>query len=921
MPRPDWRSEITARLGASAEGADDDALIQELADHLQDRYEGLKRTGVSEEDAVAGALADLAGMAPDIGAVRDAWRDARQPAPAPEPIPAGARSSGNLFADLWRDLRYGARMLRRTPGFTLVAIFTLALGIGANTTVFTVINTILLNPLPVARPSELLTVLTTRLEGTGLEGAEAAQPISHPNLVDLQNHNDVFSSFAGYSAPMVLTWLNGDAPERLFGELVTANYFDTLGLRPVKGRFFLPEEDRTPGTHAVVVLTHGAWQQRFGGAPDIVGRTISINRVQFTVIGIAPEGFKGVDGIFGPDLWMPAMMTEQVVATQQRTWLRDRAALAFRGVGRLKSGVTSAQATASLQALAATLARDYPDANRGRGLGTEPLTRMAMMTSGQPATIFAFALLMGVVGLVLLIACSNVANLLLARNASRRQEVALRLALGAGRGRLVRQLLTESVLLAMISGIVGLAVTYAGSQLLWSFRPADVAANLVDLAIDKKVLWFDLIVSAMTGVVFGAMPAWQAASGNQVDALKEEARLAGRTRRRVSLGRVLLVGQVALSLVSLIVAGLCLRAMQKAYAIDPGFESQRLGILMINPGQAGYTRAQSEQFFRDARTRVGAIPGVSAVSWATNLPMFARPSRAVTIEGQETRSDNRGDMTVVNTIDLGFFATVGIPLTRGRDFIGADRDGALPVAIVNETLAARYWPNQDPIGKRVRFTGEDMTRQVVGVARTANYASVGEMPQLCVYLPLAQNFTEGVVLYVRTAAADPAPILGTVQREMRSLDPQIQARDARTIRLVLSQAMFGATIGAGMLSVFGLLALGLASLGLYGVMAYSVSGRRREIGVRLALGASHTGVMRLVLREGMTLVAFGIITGLVASLLVGSAISRMLYGISPFDPLSATVASLVLCLVAALACYLPARRASRLDPLIALRDG
>ena len=349
--------------------------------------------------------------------------------------------------------------------------------------------------------------------------------------------------------------------------------------------------------------------------------------------------------------------------------------------------------------------------------------------------------------------------------------------------------------------------------------------------------------------------------------------MAGRSRRRVSLGRVLLVGQVALSLVSLITAGLCLRAVQRAYAIDPGFESQRLGILMINPGQAGYTRAQSEQFFRDARARVAAIPGVTAVSWATNLPMFSRPSRAVSSDGQEARNEGRGDMTVVNTIDLDFFATAGIPLTRGRDFSDADRDGALPVAIVNETLAARYWPNQDPIGKRVRFTGDDVVRQVVGVARTANYASLGETPQLCVYLPLAQNFTEGVVLYVRTAAADPAPVLEhRAARDPFARSAHPGARRAHD-QEGADQAMFGATIGVGMLSVFGLLALGLASLGLYGVMAYSVSARRREIGVRMALGANHTGVMRLVLREGMTLVGFGIIAGLVASLLVGSAIS------------------------------------------------
>jgi predicted permease len=402
-------------------------------------------------------------------------------------------------------------------------------------------------------------------------------------------------------------------------------------------------------------------------------------------------------------------------------------------------------------------------------------------------------------------------------------------------------------------------------------------------------------------------------------ALKEETRTAGRSRGRIRLGNVLVAGQVALSLVSLITAGLFLRKIQRDYAIDPGFETHRLGIVMTYPGQAGYDRARTGQFYRDVRERIATIPQVEAVSWATNLPLFSPPSRSVWIEGQQRRDDSSGILSVVNTIDLDYFATAGVPIQSGRDFSEADSENAPSVAIINETMAERYWPGQNVIGKRFQFAGEDVLRQIIGVARTANYDELGEEPLPCVYLPLRQNYSDAMVLYVRTAG-DPAPVLASVQREMRNIDDQVMANDVRTIGKMIDQALFGARIGVGLLGVFGLLALGLASLGLYGVMAYSVNLRQREIGLRMALGASRGGVLRLVLAQGMALAAVGAAVGVGASLLVGSALSGLLPGVSPADPLSLAGCSLILLAVTALACYLPARRASRLDPLAALRE-
>jgi predicted permease len=527
--------------------------------------------------------------------------------------------------------------------------------------------------------------------------------------------------------------------------------------------------------------------------------------------------------------------------------------------------------------------------------------------------------LLVIVGVVLLIACSNVANLLMARAVSRRQEIAVRLAIGASRGRLLRQLLTESVLLSVFGGIAGLAVGYEGCRFLWSLRPPEVARNLVDPKLDGAVFLFALLLSLATGLIFGVVPSLRASKTGLVASLKEETHVAGLAGRSARFQKTLLTGQVALSLVSLIAASLFLRAVQRAYAIDPGFDDQHLAVFMMNPEQVGYDAVRLKDFRRDVADRVARLPGVAAVSWASNMPFWSSPSRDILIQGQEQNRKSETISTVADTVDLDYFKTMRIPLLQGRAFTDADQDGSLPVVIVNENLARRYWPNGNAIGQHLRLTGDTITRQIVGVVKTSNYTTLGETPQPCLYLPIRQNPGSDAILYVRTAG-NPSLILEPVQGQIRDTDPKVEVTDIRTGAKIVDQVLWNAPMVLGMLGVFGLLALALASVGLYGILAYTVSGRRREIGVRVALGASRASVLRLVLRQGMMLVFIGAGIGLVLALFIGRAFSRMLFGLSPADPLSLAGAAAALILVAMVACFLPAQAASSMDPMRALRE-
>jgi predicted permease len=531
--------------------------------------------------------------------------------------------------------------------------------------------------------------------------------------------------------------------------------------------------------------------------------------------------------------------------------------------------------------------------------------------------LFAGGGLLIVVMIVLLISCSIVANLLLARSASRKQEMAVRLAMGANGRRLVRQLLTESVFLGFISGVVGVFMAYEGLHLLFATLPS--SANFIAPKLDATVFVFVLFISLATGLLFGTLPALRASRVSIGETLKEEARTTGRNRRRVSLGHALLVGQVAFSFLLLVTANLFLRGIAHAYDIDPGFQTAHLAVFMTNPGQAGYRAPQTKAFYKDVRDRVARMPDVESVSWASNLPLWARTVNGLKVEGREQQSQADKITTIINTVDRNYFETAGVAMDSGREFSSLDLETSTPVAIINEKIAHDYWPRGDALGKRIQLPGEKQMRQIVGVAKTANYSNWGEPPQLCVYVPLEQNYSDAMALYIRTRQ-DPKQIVTAVQSEVHAAAPQIMVT-VLTGRRVIEGGLALARTGVALLSVFGLLALGLASIGLYGIMAYSVNQRKREIGLRMALGAARTSVIRLVLKQGMKLVAVGIVIGMAGALVLDRLLSSMLYGVSASDPVSIAGAIAVLSTIALLACYLPARKASRVDPLVALREG
>lgn len=611
-------------------------------------------------------------------------------------------------------------------------------------------------------------------------------------------------------------------------------------------------------------------------------------------------------------------MAEQVLPSQQESALTDRTIPLFTGIGRISPGITLTQAQAELKIDSAALESEHPDTNQGQNIIARPLAEAAYGPEGQ-ALRFGGAFLMALVVLVLLIACSNVANLLLARAAVRRQEIAVRIALGAGRTRLLRQLLTESILLGLLSGVFGFLVGYAGCQLLMSLRPAEYAQNLAHLRMDPVVFGFAFLVAILTGLIFGIVPALRSSRTSVSEVLKEETRTAGRSRGRLTIGNSLLAGQVSVSLVLLVVAAMFLRSIQHQYTIDPGYQTRHLALFMLYPGQAGYDRPRTEQFYKQVRARVSAVPSVASISWASNQPLWGRKDTGLVIEGQERRKKSEAISAVLNTVDLDYFSTLDVPFIQGRDFTQDDRDTSAPVAIINDAMAAEYWPNENPLGKRFQLPrGKDFL-QIVGVVKTTNYQTLGEPRQPCIFLPLRQNFSDGMILYVKTEQ-DPSAIISSVQVQIHSIDSGLAVEDIRTGTKIIDQALWWSKVAVEMLAVFGLLALGLASVGLYGIMAYSVNQRRREIGVRMALGAGERNVWLLILRQGMRLVLTGLTVGLALALLVGHTLSRFLYGVSGTDPFSLLGASLVLLVVALAACYLPARSASRVDPLVALRD-
>jgi predicted permease len=819
--------------------------------------------------------------------------------------------------NLLKDIRYGIRMLVKSPGFTIVAVLSLALGIGANTAIFSIISAFLFAPLPVEEPSRLVSIFTTDVKNPG------NLPVSHYNYIDYRDKNDVFTGVASYN--FAAANLNKGAGEtrQIFGMIVSGNYFDVLGVKPAYGRTFIPDEDKTPSTHPVVVLSYACWQRDFGGDASIVGKNISINRRDFNVVGIAPKDFKGTDIGDGPDFWSPIMMHNEL-QPDLATFYDGRRGLLFSLIGRLKPGVTIQQAQASLGTLASQLEQEYRKDNEGRNVKLVPLLEARINPDGEGQLMTTSIILMSIVGTVLLIACANVTNLLLARATKRRREIAIRLAIGSSRARLIRQLMTESLFLSLVGGAIGFLVAFWTKDLITALIPFGGGPNSSATALSPRVLIFTFAISVVSGLLFGLAPALQASNPDLVPTLKGEVTVpVGQRRRwRLSLRKVLVVLQVALSLFALITAGLFVRSLQKAREVNPGFVSDNVLLMGFNMGREGYNEAQARQFHRLLLERVQAMPGIQSVTLARDRPFGGGFLRSVFIEGQEPTAGGRGVLVQTNVIGPKFFETLGVPLLKGRDFTEADKEDAPRVVIINETMANRFWPNQDAIGKRFKFFGDEQYREVAGVASDSKVNRLTEQRTPYVYIPLLQEYSPQVTLEARTLS-DPANMVAALRSEVQGIDPSISVLNVQTLNDRVNQSLQGERSQASLLGTAGLLALLLASIGLYGVMAYSVAQRTREIGIRMALGASRKDVFALVIRQGVALVSTGVVIGLAGAYVVSFFFTRWfatsLFGVTAADPLTYAGTSLLLITVALLATYFPARRATKVDPIIALR--
>ena len=819
---------------------------------------------------------------------------------------------------LWQDVRYGIRQLRKSRGFAVIAILTLALGIGANTAIFTVVNTVFLHPLPVHDPDRLMGIFTTDQRNRG--GLNNFLPISQPNAKDVAERSRSFGGVMMFTGAGVSMTIDGK-PQAFAAELVSGNYFDVLGVQAALGRTFRADEDQ-PGASGTIVLTHGVWERYFASNPSVVGKDVLLNGQGFTVIGVMPRGFKGTAVLGGPDMWLPMATHDQVLAGVQKDLYNDRRFLNFFAVGRLKQGVATEQARAELKNIGSQMEQDFPTPNKGRSFTVVPLLESTLNPNVQGQAERAGEMMMGVVGLVLLIACANISNLLLARAAGRKREISIRLAIGASRVRIVSQLLTESILLALAGGVVGLGVAFLARDLLWSFRPPFLQqANNMELALDGHVLIFTLLISILTGVIFGLMPALQASRPNLVTELKERAGGEVFSGRRFGVRSAFVALQFALSLVALIGAGLFLVSLRNAQKIEPGFDTHNLGMLSFDLGALNYDPARTREFQRRTIEAAETLPGVSSVTLATNVPLFGGTaiSRSVFPEGEEGTSTRNGILTQTDNIAADYFQTMGIPLVRGRQFDGSDREESPKVAIINETAAHRFWPNQDPIGKRFKFFGEPYVVQVVGVARDAKYNTLGEDPIPYLYLPLIQTPSPALTLLFRSSG-DPRIVLSSVRERVQALDRNLPLTNVWPIGEVISQALWGAKFAAGLLSIFAALAMILAAIGVYGVVAYSVGQRVREIGIRMALGARREDILAMVVRQGSVSLIVGLAVGLIAAFALARMITTLLYGVSPASPLPFALLPVLLALVGLLATYIPALRATKVNPIAALRQ-
>jgi len=817
---------------------------------------------------------------------------------------------------MMNDIRFAFRMLVKAPGFSIVAFLAIALGLGVNTSIFGIINTLLMRPLPVGNSQELVQIYT---RDPHLDGRA---PTSYLNFVDYAKENTVFAGMAAYTfAPMGMT--RGNETLNVLGQLVSGNYFDVLQVHPVLGRGFLPEEDTSPNGHPVAVLNHKFWR-KLGSDPAVIGSIVTLNGRPFTVVGVAPPEFTGVDVGVAPDVWLPIAMHGWARPGAEE-WFENRRALLMSMLGRLKPGITLSNAEAQLRTVARHLEEAYPDVNKERSVTLVSAEKAKSQGLGGPnnenATQDISILLLVAAGAILLIACANVANLLLARATTREREMAVRLALGAGRGRIVRQLLTESILLSLMGGIAGIVLAFWFGDILLSLLPATPFPIVLNPQPDARVLLVALLLAVLSGALFGIAPALHTGRWNLTDTLRERASAAGGgAGNRWSLRNLLVIAQIAVSLFLLIGSALFMKAFHNAQAIDPGFRTENLAILTIDPALAGYDKTRAAQVARTIVEQLRRNPQVREADLGNFLPLaFGGEGRTVIPEGSDEAAQANRVMANINVTTPGYFDTMRIALLRGRKF--DEHDGtkqAAKVAVVNEAMTKKFWPGEDAVGHHFHFfKGEKF--EVIGVARDIKAITLGETPTPMVYLPLDEMPDGGITIYAHTMNS-PGPVLAETHRLVRSTDVHIPITYEKTISEHMSFALWPSWMGAVILGTLGLLALLLASVGVYGVMAYSVSQRRRELGIRMALGAQSGQVLQLVLRQGMLLAAIGLGLGLFAAFGSTRLASTFLYGVNPHDPLIFLGVTILLALAAFAACYFPARKTLKIDPVIALRS-
>ena len=896
---PDWKKEITERISSlKLTPYRESEIVEELSQHLSDFYEQHVKNGATDAEARRAVMQELSESRLLGQELSRLHKPVQQ-----EPVVLGTQRSMNVVGDLWQDLRFGLRMLVKNPGFTIVAVFALALGIGANSAIFSVVNTILFRPLPYKDPDRLVMVWEDR----SARGFPRDTP-AVANYIDWRDQNQVFEGMSAMANQSFNLTGVGD-PERIDGRLVSANLFSILGVEPMLGRAFAPDEDR-PGQNSVVILSHSLWQRRFSSDRSIVGKSIVLNGANVQVIGVMPASFQFPTR--DDEIWAPIAFTSQQLVNRGSHYLEV--------VARMKPQLSLDQVRAEMSTIAVRMQQQNPNTNNQVGVAIVPLHEQ-VVGDIKPALM----VLLGAVGFVLLIACANVANLLLARAAVRQKEIVIRVALGANRFRLIRQVLTESLLLAAVGGIVGLVLSLVGVNLLKSFIPSNISQAQA-ISIDGKVLLFTLIVSLLTGLIFGLVPAIQASTINLNETLKEGGRDSGAGARGNRVLSLLVITEVAVSLILLVGAGLLINSFLRLRNVDPGFRSQNLLTMrIVLPAPKYAEQLQRSNFYTELIRRVEALPGVESAAVTNWIPLVRQgDSMGISIAGKPDGGPGQRPSAVTRVVSTHYFSTMSIPILQGRQLEEHDRVDTPVVAVISETAARRFWPNENPIGRR--FTPGSPTSTdpndwitIVGIARDVRQMELAAEPKPQIYLSYAQmEYFAPRHLVVKTKV-DPLSLAATVRKTVWEIDKDQPVSNIRTMDEVLSDSVARQRFSMLLLGIFASVALILAAVGIYGVMSYSIAQRTREIGIRMALGAQQIDVLKLAVGQGLKLVLVGLVVGLGVAFALSRVMSSLLFGVSPTDPMTFIVISIVLISVALLASYIPARRATKVDPLAALR--